>query len=796
MAQRLIPAVSKFYRAWINPARLPVGGGLYAWTGCCLWWEKIAAKIWPYGLAVFLFLIAAWFDVFVYMPGWLHAILLVGLGWYGLFGLRSVWLHGRWPEATAIYHRLELDSALRDRPLTGLQDCLPKGASLLQQEWWQWHTQQLRQRLGPLRWGWPRFGFAPNDPYALRSLVLLVFAIGIISAGRDWPARLDRALQPNVPPASALVQNWHGFAEPPAYTGLPRVDLRPLAGQAVSIPVGSEIFMQVHGAQSRVAIRVDGASQPLENLSGGSFTSRFTVSGEQDLSLRLGWQELAHWSLAVIPDRAPQIAWQGEVYATPRAALRLGYDAEDDYGLHDVTVEITKADSDAVITLPLPRFPTLKGQVQNSSYHDLAWHEWVDQEVRMQLIATDALGQRAESAVITTVLPRRVFKHPVAIAVDRLRTQFQRGEIDRGALAAALQPILATPEAFQFDTTFTLGTRVAKVRASLVPDARDDQSLLALLWDLALRLDDQGVSLAERDLRSIEQAIQDAIARGASAAEMEALLDQYTAAMNEYLQSMLQQMDAENAADLPGLDPSAASLEINDLDRMLAQIRQLLQSGQTAEAQQLLSKLQEMMANLRQNQGQPTAAQKAMQRLIATAQGLIRRQQLLLDHTTAQTDGLAKTAPLESQSAIRRDTEEFLSELRAYLKPPQPFDTALAAMRRTEPKNAPAAIRGEEILSAQTVAVSGLREGLRELLQNMQNSGGGGGMVRAGSGAYDPFGRARAGQGPLDDQSVKVPGLPELQRSQEILRELQDRSGDFNRPEIERDYIKRLLRRF
>jgi hypothetical protein len=60
----------------------------------------------------------------------------------------------------------------------------------------------------------------------------------------------------------------------------------------------------------------------------------------------------------------------------------------------------------------------------------------------------------------------------------------------------------------------------------------------------------------------------------------------------------------------------------------------------------------------------------------------------------------------------------------------------------------------------------------------------------------DPLGRDRSGNGTYDNGDVAIPGQAELQRSREILDELRRRSGERTRPELERDYIDRLLKRF
>ena len=65
-------------------------------------------------------------------------------------------------------------------------------------------------------------------------------------------------------------------------------------------------------------------------------------------------------------------------------------------------------------------------------------------------------------------------------------------------------------------------------------------------------------------------------------------------------------------------------------------------------------------------------------------------------------------------------------------------------------------------------------------------------------GNRDPFGRRQQEEGNQGTATgrVKIPGEREMQRAREILKELRRRAGDLWRPEIELDYIERLLKRF
>ena len=58
----------------------------------------------------------------------------------------------------------------------------------------------------------------------------------------------------------------------------------------------------------------------------------------------------------------------------------------------------------------------------------------------------------------------------------------------------------------------------------------------------------------------------------------------------------------------------------------------------------------------------------------------------------------------------------------------------------------------------------------------------------------DPLGRQTRGYN--DDVTVKVPGEIDVQRARRILEELRRRFSDPARPQLELDYIERLLRDF
>jgi hypothetical protein len=97
-----------------------------------------------------------------------------------------------------------------------------------------------------------------------------------------------------------------------------------------------------------------------------------------------------------------------------------------------------------------------------------------------------------------------------------------------------------------------------------------------------------------------------------------------------------------------------------------------------------------------------------------------------------------------------------------------------------------------------------MRKGAQGLAQQMQQQGMGQGPGRrAGRNGRqradqntDPLGRPLRGREYGDDVTVKVPGEIDAQRARRILEELRKRFGESARPQLELDYIERLLKGF
>jgi hypothetical protein len=109
-------------------------------------------------------------------------------------------------------------------------------------------------------------------------------------------------------------------------------------------------------------------------------------------------------------------------------------------------------------------------------------------------------------------------------------------------------------------------------------------------------------------------------------------------------------------------------------------------------------------------------------------------------------------------------------------------------------------------VDSQGRALEALRKGAQGLAQALQQQMGqqqGPGPGRPGrlgparaQQDTDPLGRPLRGRDYGDDTTIKVPREIDVQRARRILEELRRRFGETERPQLELDYIERLLKDF
>ena len=101
-------------------------------------------------------------------------------------------------------------------------------------------------------------------------------------------------------------------------------------------------------------------------------------------------------------------------------------------------------------------------------------------------------------------------------------------------------------------------------------------------------------------------------------------------------------------------------------------------------------------------------------------------------------------------------------------------------------------------LDEQAQAIENLREGIRQLGEEMQREGQGRAGTEPGQALdnapqTDPLGRPLGADGTSETGEHLLSDETEAGRAQDLLDEIRRRSGEQSRPEAERDYLNRLL---
>ncbi|WGF86223.1 TIGR02302 family protein [Marinivivus vitaminiproducens] len=797
-------------------------------------WERAWPAAWPSLAVVAAFVTLSLLEAWSYMPGWLH---LIGLLAFALI-LGAAIVRGLpafvWSSADDALRRLEEKGGLSHRPLRGLADSLGVGGSDDgSQALWQVHRKRLVAAIGRARVGWPRSELVVRDPRGLRAIAVLAVLVTVVGAGADGPRRIKQAFLPSFAQADAgqplEATLW---VTPPSYTNRPAVVLENEPAPQLDadgnlppakvhlVPAGSTVLAQVHHAgvpAGQLTLGFGDRSQNMTATGEASAEAELEVVDSGRVSVMTSAGEVAGWTLQAAPDRAPLVRFDEPPSASQRAALRLPFHAEDDYGVVSVTLLLARTGAGE-----MPERFDLRAEgrpetpLQGAPYLDLTPHRFAGLPVTLRLEARDGMGQIGLSDPIETVLPERQFQNPVARFLVEQRKQLAIDGERRDEVADLLNGLSQSEIARELDATTQLALRSIMNRLALGEDQKSLDEAMDLLWDTALHLEDGALSLAERRLRDAQERVQEALENEAPDQELEQLMQELQEAMNEFLQAMAQMAGQQpNDMQLPQQNPNAQTVTPQDLAQMLEQAREMLRSGSREAAQQMLADLQRMLENLRPMENNQAGQQG--QNALNELQDLANQQQELLDRSFDMNrqaeSGDMSMEPGEQgeqqasqagrdQEALRRQLGEMMRQLgESGMEIPRALGEAEMAMRDAEQalqQGAPGAA-----VESQSQALDALRQGGQAVAEAMAQQYGQGMAGQPGQApgmanpnGRDPLGRSPRNNGGVDSQGTNVPDEMDMGRARAILEELYRRAADRSRPPVELDYIDRLLRRF
>ncbi len=776
-----------------------------------LWWEKAAPAITAALSLLALTTTLALLDVAVLLPGWMHGALLAVLTL--AFALMAGHLRRLpRPSDSETARRLEQDSGISHRPLAALEDSMAAGDPQL----WEAHRQRMEKLAQGLTPGWPRPVMAKHDPFGLRFAALLLLVIAAAGGSTDWRDRFGRFLNPALNLPNLGPSTLDVWVTPPPYTGLAVMMLRPGTSSSLSIPRDSMVNAVIIGGFGSATLMLGEDATPLLRDETKAQRGNAKITSGSSVAIKQGWLTIASWPVMVVPDSPPVIALTGQPESDDRGRLQVKVEASDDYGLVKAWLEIQPQAplSAEQITIPLTLPGNKPRHAAFPSRLDLAAHDWAGQAVRLIPHAEDGAAQISHGETMTTTLPERIFRHPVARALILWRKEFSDAPRLGPDVAERIRQLLADPDVFGGDERVFL--TLALARRLLSAEQVERTEIRDLMWNAATRLDDGGLPAAEHDLEQARRDLEQAITSHASPQRLAELLDHFEAAMERYLAALAETGQHTPPSSGPPLSgpplsgpPSSGAMAEDKLSGVLDSLRDLAATGDHDTLRKRLAELSDALSQLGRSHPASPGDEHAA-RTMSKLREISRMQQDLLDQSfrksppsspeeseddppprpskpTAADRAEAKRAAT-AQSALK----DALNQLsKALGKAPPSLDDAARSMAGS----AESLGKGDWPSAAeqQSDALRMLKDGARELADAMeaaQGQGKGTSIVR------DPFGRTTQGSTHRDDGATKVPGQSEARRAREILDELRRRSGDPTRPQLELDYLRRLLKQF
>lgn len=744
-------------------------------------------------------------------------------------------------------------ATLQDDPAIGQDD--PASLAV-----WQAHLARMAARLRGARAPSPDLRVAARDPFALRLIagtaLVLALMFGAVSrvgevgpvvgpteastAGPSWEGWIEPPLytaRPSLylndisreafeaPVGSRITIRFYGsngdlsLRQTVSTAPLPEGRAATDPAQDVFLEQSGEIAIEGPGGQSWAvsaladqppAVVVDGE---LEGVPPGQFQLPFTATDDY----------------AVV---------------SGRAIIRLDPSAADRrFGL---TIDPEPREP-LVLDLPMP-FSGSRSEFTEILLEDLSQHPFANLPVTISLEVSDHAGQIGTTTESFLRLPGRRFFDPLANALIEMRRDLLWSRENADRTAQVLRAITWQAEDLWTDEGAYLLTRTAIRRLEAAIDMISEETrdeVAEILWEAALLIEEGDLAGALDRLRRAQDRLEEAMRQGASDEEIAELMEELREAMDEYMREL-----AENAEQQPTDEPdqSGETMEMSmaDIEEMMRQIEELIQQGRMAEAMEMMEALRQMMENMQMTQGgNGEGPQSPGQQAMEGLQDTLRGQQDLSDDSFRElqeqfnqgqqgqqpgqpggggngedgADGSAEQGNgrggdnqdgrslAERQQDLLRQLQEQAQNLpglgsESAEQAERLLDDAARAM-----DDAADALDGGDLadaLDSQSEAMEALREGMGELgralaeAQGLEEPGQGQAQSNAApsSPARDPLGREAGNSGAFGTEEGFERREDAFRRARELLDELRRRSAEQGRPDVELDYLRRLLDQF
>lgn len=833
---------------------------LLRFSQCRLFLTSFVVEVWPVlGLAA-LFVGLSLGNAFAYVPAWLHAIFLFLFPLVFLFTLYRGYKRLYWPKPKDILRQLEIHSDVTHRPLNNLVDTLSRAThSESHKILWKRHIKHARDQLLKIKLLKPEKTLKQQDPYRLGFVALLVCLIGFILAGSERQERFTHAItfpehvaEQIIPSYAIPTAHLTAWITPPEYIKKETAYIHegPLLRNktARNFDVTQESVLTIHTANARyfpVYVYVNGVKHQMAQNSEGQYS--FELPIKEDVTIKLVHMFIAkeQWKITSVPDEVPTVTVHDKFNVNERQEVEWSYTAKDDYGITKLDMFVTP---DFALQEKLRNAPMTEAEKKQfhmaipiSQKHiiteldeqralDMGKSVFAGEDVVLTMVVEDSNQQIGQSKPRKLTLPVRTFEHPIAQRLIEFRKtlSWSTQRKDRMRIWRELQSITARPQKYKEDKSVFLALTVAhmsleRIVTTEVPydhTKRYEQwlkrlkNIRDLLWDTALHIEDGNLAVMASQLRDAIQNLSERMKNeNLTEEEFKKLAAQLQETMAQYMQALSEAMkdkfeNSDNSGEGMPKELMQRLADKMDAGSAFRKWQEMMENGSPEDLQKLLEQMQqfveqmdpEKLKNAKIMDDKEFKEMKELQELIEQQQELIDETQKEQDRQEDKQQSSSKSQELkEKQEEIRKKMTQIMKDLEKKGPIPEGLKKSEEAMKKAEESlekgDLPSGVEYEkEALAGLQEGMDGELERLAKMLENAMNIGfmAGGGQ----DGDKDPLGRKQGDGDKADTSDVEIPEEKERRKVQEIIKKLRARSNDYKRPQFEKDYIERLLKRF
>ena len=820
-----------------------------------LLWEFAWPKLWAAFSFLGLFFCIALLDGFKNLLFWQHVLILVFFALvFCILLIRGLL---KIPKITSekLWRHVEIVNGISDRALTEVSDKLGLNTGKkFSQHLWYAHKYFLLNSVRDIRVPLPSPSMAEKDPRGFRFFIPILLIVSLFASYGEIHKRVSIAFSPSIP---VLFKNLkiNFWVIPPLYTGvapeffekqIKELELRNQEKERtisifgverpINIPVDSKIIVQLGGSRILPLISIGSRKLSGENLTYESkkifqAATKIVMKDIETREIRIQLNQHIEVLVPIIvqEDKAPTVGFLRSPSRTANARLGVQFEVNDDYGISKaefIGVRPKSANSsnrnllEIRETLPVP---SGDHSFQAFFNKDFSGHPWAGLPVLVRLEASDQRAQIGSTEQILTVLPERIFNHPVAQKLAEIKKKISiLDDQTRKEISGSLEDLLGKPMHFNQDFSIYLGIKIVAIRLKGDISKMLFSDIQKLLWDMALHIEDGEYAIAANDMVSSHGTVMKALNGDVTGKELNRLMDNMTLAIRNFIDQLKKRI-AEKSLVTSDAARKFEVISREIISEKIDRIRDLANTGSRLAAQELMTNLmktlRELQARIENNAGSKLGGKA--RGAVKGLKGLINEQQDLMNFTykkNIQSDSRSKQlrtieknaghlntnkSLMEEQKRLHSKLRKLTSEIQKYLgNVPGAVGSAAKAM-----DSASKVLLGGKLgaaVSYQGKAVEELRKSVERVIEELRrkSANGGGQMIRGlgiggwGMGDFFDSQENKFPQAGGTRSKVKIPNQQEVKKAKKLLDELRRRSNQQYRPLVERKYIKRLLKQY